>query len=277
MNTLIRFGAIATLALAATTGMPANAGDPDQWALVAATDDGVASMWLVRQDNDRPSILTLQEHIEIDETHAHEGFGYRRFTDFDCRAGTLERGAVTAYAAESDEERDTTIARMRGVPLPEWDDAPIRPQAGTYEERVLRLACAYAAGDPQFAKLPRLDRPFYRADADRAMAAAEPGFKPRTYQGLAMPLVRTGVFGITSVAREPSRRAATARLEAQCRANGWDCETMVSHQCIATAYNEAELAYFVGVGATAAQAIEQARGHCRGNGVDCPLTMDRCP
>lgn len=278
MNVLIRSGVLAALVAAAVSAPVQAADDPDEWALVLASEDGVASLWLVRQDTDTPSLLTMQEHIELDATHERDGVGYRRFTDFDCKAGTLERGGVSVYKAESEEEYHHASVGILGIPTPEYDIKQVKPQPGSYEERVLQYACAYAAGHPDFAKVPRLDRPFYRDDAERALVAANPGYKARTYQGYAVPLVSSGVFGTTMVRREPSRQGAIAKLEAQCRANGWpECQPVVSHQCVALAYNESRLAYFIGVGAKPEQAVAQAQGYCREDGADCGGIDSVCP
>lgn len=278
MHMPIRLGSMALLVgVALSAPVHAASDGAPEWALVAAPDDGVASLWLVRQVTDRPSLVTLQEHIEMDATHQRAGLGYRRFTDFDCAARTVERGGSSVYEAESEQEYGDVSVTALGIPTPPYDDGPVTPEPGSYEERVLEYACAFAAGDPAFAQVPRLDRPFYRDDVERVLAAANPDYRPRTYQGFAVPLTHSGVFGLAAAAREPSRKAAEAKLTAQCTAKGWECQSVVTHQCAAIVWNEAQLAYFVGVGPTKQQAVEQAQAYCSQAEVNCGGMQFRCP
>lgn len=253
----------------------ATARDPDEWVLAAVMDDAVGSLWLVRQSSATPPVVTLEERVEFDGTHEHAGIGFQRFDDFDCGAGTIERGAARAYEAESHRPISAMLLYARGMQSPDFDTEPVRPAPGSYEERLLQVACVYAAGDPAFDALPRLDRPFYRADAERAMAAFDRNYRPRTFQGVAVSTAED-VFGVTWVEGEPSHAAAVARLEAACKARGWTCETVASRQCVALGSVRSPIGYVPGVGATADEARNEVAARCEEAGVGCTIES-RCP
>lgn len=246
------------------------------WMLVGADDVGVASLSTVKQHSAKSPQVMLEDHVEFDETDSAPAHGISRFTLYDCAAGTVERGVPSYFEPGRGDEIDT---RFRDIPK-DWDDAPRAPEAGNYDARLLALACALDRDDPQLATLPRLPHPFFRADADRVMAEADPNWKPSParWQGLAIADPESGTFGITAVSGEPSRAAAEAALQRRCTANGWsDCGYEASRQCIAVAYIESELVYFGGTGATETDALREAYASCSAGGYQCDNDMTSCP
>lgn len=247
-----------------------------EWMLAGADDVGVASLSTVKQDSAKSPKVMLEDHVEFDESDTGPAHGMSRFTLYDCAMGTVERGVPRYFKAGLGDEIDT---RWRNMP-DDWDDAPRTPDAGSYDARLLALACALDRNDPQLAAYPRMPRPFFRADADRARAAADPNWKPspQRWQGLAIANPASGTFGIASVSGEPSRAAAEAALKQRCAANGWsDCGYEASRQCIAVAYIERELVYFGGTGTTEANALREAYASCRKDGLQCDNDMTSCP
>jgi hypothetical protein len=279
MGMRLGWGAAAILAGIGMVGTGHADDDLPDWVLVAAMDEAVASLWLVPQSSAKPPVVRMEEHLEFDETHERRGIAFRRFTDFNCSTGTIERGVSSAYEPESESSSriDSLLLDVQGIGRPPADDAPVRPQPGTYEERVFQMACAFAAGDPQFRTLPRLDRPFFRADAERVIAELDPAYTRRTYQGFAVSIASSGVYGVAAVKGEPSYSAADTRLKAQCTAKGWQCETIASPQCVALASTRSPIAYFPGLATTADAAKAEAQAACREAGETCDIVDVRCP
>lgn len=252
---------------------PVTAGE---WILVGADDVGVASLSLAKQASAKSPKVMLEDHIEFDETDSQSAHGVSRFTLYDCAADTVERGAARYYRPGRGEEIDSRWHDIED----DWDDAPRKPEADSYDSRLLALACAVDRNDPGLASFPHLPHPFFRADADRAMAKADPNWKPSPprWQGLAVADPTSGTFGISAVSGEPSRAAAEAQLQRKCQANGWiNCGVEVSRQCIAVAYIEQQLVYFGGKGKTEADALGDAYAACRRGGYSCDNDMTSCP
>jgi len=244
------------------------------WLLVGADDNAVASLWTVKQARTTSPQVELEDHVEFEETDNAPAHGVGRFSLYDCAAGTIKRGAPTFYEPGRGDEIEAYGMQA------DWDTAPRKPAAGSYDERLLQFACALDRDDPALARIPRLPHPFTRADANAARAKDDPDRKPTVprWQGLAVADPDAGEFGITAVWHQPTREAAEAELERQCTRNGWsNCDTTVSRQCVAVAYIERNLVYFSGNGATEADAKRAAYAECSKQGYRCDNDMASCP
>lgn len=265
--------AIAT-ALAAVLSLAVPAASAGEYILVGADEHGVASLWLVKQASATAPQVMLEDHVEYDETDEVRAHAVSRFNLYDCATGKVERGAPRYFEPGGEDEIHTY-----GGGDGEWDAEPKTPAPGSYEAFLLPFACAVMRDDPALQSLPRQSRPFTRADAEKVLAAKGPDALPKRpqWQGMAVSDPESGEFGITSVANEPTREAAEAKLAQQCRDAGWTCASEATRQCIAVAYNESTLVYVPGKGTTEAEALGNAHAACRDGDGDCDNDMVRCP